>query len=46
MAVQGDGTIAAALSITDPVPESVERVRALVDEIVLVDDEDLRSAMA
>ena len=43
MPVEGDGTIAAALAITDPVPESVERVRALVDEIVLVDDEDLRS---
>ena len=46
MAVQGSGTIAAALAITDPVPESVERVRALVDEIVLVDDEDLRSSMS
>ena len=45
MAVRGNGTIAAALSITDPVPESLERVSALVDEIVLVDDEDLRSGL-
>ena len=45
VAVEGTGTIATALSITDPVPESLERVRALVDEIVLVDDADLRSAM-
>jgi threonine dehydratase len=43
--VEGKGTIAAALSITYPVPESLERVRALVDEIVLIDDEDLRSSM-
>lgn len=37
-------TIATALAITDPVPESLARVLALVDEIVLVDDDDLRSA--
>ena len=43
--VEGTGTIATALSITDPVPESLERVQALVDEIVLVDNADLRSAM-
>jgi threonine dehydratase len=42
--VQGDGTIATALAITEPVPESVARVKALVDEIVLVDDDDLRRA--
>jgi threonine dehydratase len=39
------GTIAGALAITDPVPESLERVLALVDEVVLVDDDDLRAAM-
>jgi threonine dehydratase len=42
--VQGEGTIATALAITEPVPESVVRVTALVDEIVLVDDDDLRRA--
>jgi threonine dehydratase len=46
ISVVGEGTIAAALAITDPVPESFARVLALVDEIVLVDDDDLRSAMA
>jgi threonine dehydratase len=42
--VEGDGTIATALAITEPVPESVARVKALVDEIVLVDDDNLRRA--
>src|SRR5262249_32318703 len=42
VAVEGTGTIATALAITRPVPESVARVVALVDEIVLVDDHDLR----
>jgi threonine dehydratase len=42
----GEGTIATAIAITDPVPESLERILALVDEVVLVDDDDLRSAMA
>jgi threonine dehydratase len=46
VSVEGKGTIAAALAISDPVPESLARIRALVDEIVLVDDDDLRSAMA
>jgi threonine dehydratase len=45
LAVEGEGTIAAALAITEPVPESLERIRALVDEIVLVDDDDLRTSM-
>jgi len=45
VSVQGTGTIAAALAITEPVPESLDRVLALVDEVVLVDDDDLRSAM-
>ncbi len=40
----GTDTIAAAIAISDPVPESLARVRALVDEIVLVDDDDLRAA--
>ena len=44
--VQGDGTIATALAITDPIPESFARVAALVDDIVVVDDDDLRRAMA
>jgi threonine dehydratase len=37
-------TIATAMAITEPVRESLARVIALVDEIVLVDDDDLRSA--
>jgi len=45
VSVEGAGTIAAALAITDPVPESLTRVTALVDEVVLVDDDDLRAAM-
>lgn len=45
VALEGTGTIATALAITDPVPESLARMMALVDEIVLVDDEDLRAAM-
>jgi threonine dehydratase len=40
----GTDTIATALAISEPVPESLARVLALVDEIVLVDDDDLRSA--
>jgi threonine dehydratase len=46
VSVAGDGTIATALTISEPVPESVARVIALVDEIVLVNDDDLRAAMA
>jgi threonine dehydratase len=45
VSVEGAGTIATALSITDPVPESLARVTALVDEIVLVDDDRLTSAI-
>ncbi|HEY7690789.1 MAG TPA: pyridoxal-phosphate dependent enzyme [Gaiellaceae bacterium] len=44
--VEGDGTIATALAIAHPVPESVARVCALVDDFVLVDDDDLRRGMA
>jgi threonine dehydratase len=42
---EGSGTIATALAITDPVPESLARIRELVDDVVLVDDDDLRAAM-
>ena len=45
ISVAGTGTIAGALAISDPVPESLERILALVDEVVLVDDDDLRGAM-
>jgi threonine dehydratase len=45
VSVQGEGTIAAALGVTRPIPESVDRVVALVDDVVLVDDGDLRRAM-
>jgi threonine dehydratase len=40
----GTDTIATAIAICEPIPESFARVIALVDEIVLVDDDDLRSA--
>lgn len=40
----GTETIATAIAISEPIPESLARVTALVDEIVLVDDDDLRSA--
>jgi threonine dehydratase len=40
----GTDTIATAIAISEPVPESVARVLALVDEVVLVDDEVLRAA--
>jgi threonine dehydratase len=40
----GTETIATALAISHPVPASLARVRALVDDIVLVDDDDLRGA--
>jgi threonine dehydratase len=41
----GTGTIAGAIAITEPIPESVARVVELVDDVVLVDDDDLRAAM-
>jgi threonine dehydratase len=44
VSVRGRGTIATAIAITEPVPASFARVRALVDDVVLVDDEDLRAA--
>jgi threonine dehydratase len=43
--VEGPGTIATAIAITEPVPESLVRVTALVDDVVLVDDADLLAAM-
>lgn len=44
IAVRGAGTIATAIAITEPIPESLARVRAFVDDVVLVDDNDLRAA--
>jgi threonine dehydratase len=44
LSTDGTDTIATALAIARPIPESLARVRALVDDIVLVDDDDLRSA--
>lgn len=40
----GTNTIATAIAVSEPIPESFARVIALVDEIVLVDDDDLRAA--
>jgi threonine dehydratase len=45
VSVQGGGTIAVALDVTDPVPESFARINALVDEILLIDANDLRAGM-
>jgi threonine dehydratase len=41
----GTGTIAGAIAITAPVPESLARIIELVDEVVLVDDDDIRAAI-
>lgn len=38
-------SIAEGITTRAPIPESVERMRALVDDVVLVDDQDLRAAM-
>jgi threonine dehydratase len=46
VATQDNDTIAAALSISEPVPESLARIMALVDEVVMVDDDHLRDAIA
>ncbi|WP_317495054.1 pyridoxal-phosphate dependent enzyme [Haloechinothrix sp. LS1_15] len=40
------GTIATTLANPAPIPESLRRLRALVDDIVLVDDAALRQGMA
>jgi threonine dehydratase len=45
ISTEGSGTIATALAIAEPIAESLVRVLALVDEIVLVDDDDLRAAV-
>jgi threonine dehydratase len=42
----GTGTIAGALAITDPLPESLARVIELVDEVVLVDDDEIQAGMS
>jgi threonine dehydratase len=39
------GAFAAGISIRRPTPEAVVRTRALVDDVVLVTDEELRHAM-
>jgi threonine dehydratase len=44
MAAPAD-TIASALAVADPVPESVARIRPLIDEFVLVEDADMIDAM-
>jgi threonine dehydratase len=45
-AVRSDAaTIAGGLAISEPVAASLERLRVLVDEIVLVDDDEIRAAM-
>lgn len=40
------GTIAGPLAITEPVPESLDRLVELVDDIVLVSDDDMLEAVA
>jgi threonine dehydratase len=44
ISTSGTDTIATAIAISEPIAESLARVVALVDEIVLVDDDDLRRA--
>lgn len=39
------GSFAGGISIRTPEPDSVRRLRTLVDDFVLVDDDDLRAAM-
>jgi threonine dehydratase len=38
-------TIAGGLAISEPIAASVDRLRELVDDVVLVDDDDMRGAM-
>jgi threonine dehydratase len=45
VSVDMDGAFAEGISVPRPHPAALERVRALVDEIVLVDDEQLLDAM-
>jgi threonine dehydratase len=44
VSTEGTNTIATAIAISEPIPESLARVITLVDEILLVDDDDLRFA--
>jgi threonine dehydratase len=44
ISVPAQRTIAGPIATSDPVPESFARITELVDEVVLVDDEDLRAA--
>ncbi|MDA2813830.1 pyridoxal-phosphate dependent enzyme [Nocardiopsis sp. RSe5-2] len=44
-AVPPSSSFAAGISISTPRPEAVRRVRALVDDVVLVDEEELTAAM-
>ena len=39
-------TIAGGLAISEPIAASLERLQALVDDVVFVDDDDIRAAMA
>jgi threonine dehydratase len=45
VATQTSDTIAEGIEVRVPVPESVARLTALVDDMVLVDDESLTMAM-
>jgi len=44
VSTDGTDTIAAALAISTPIAASLRRVRALVDEVILVEDDELRAA--
>jgi threonine dehydratase len=46
ISVPAGETIAGPISISDPVPESFARIEELVDEVVLVDDDEMRDAVA
>ncbi|MFG2001449.1 threonine/serine dehydratase [Spirillospora sp. NPDC048911] len=45
VAVEHGATIAAGISISRPEPEAVVRTRALVDDFLLIDDDELLAAM-
>ncbi|MFI0446041.1 threonine/serine dehydratase [Actinomadura sp. 6N118] len=45
VAVEHGATIAAGISISEPEPEAVVRTRALVDDFLLIDDDELLAAM-
>jgi threonine dehydratase len=44
VATDGTDTIATALAVSRPIAASLRRVRALVDELILVEDDELRAA--